>query len=286
MHDAGCRFLKVLINQTKNGVDPAFFAPLPEKEQNLYVATEVKLQSIEDFLKSGKKIAAELHYSWIRPLLSHVPAEWHEFVIASLPPMKAKGLCKLLGRPLPQIKLAEPLKKYFYNMIARQMDTTLKTPLSQLRAEKLGILLKLKKAELVQLMNFLGLFDLVQELRKTVDKKKLETIYSTLTEQEKKFIAHKLQMIEKLSAPKLSWADWQGDSLRLKKLLHKRGINRLAAALSEGNPDFVWYISYILDKGRGEILMRLFKKKWPSLTAKEASRQVLETLDFLGKIKP
>jgi hypothetical protein len=127
--------------------------------------------------------------------------------------------------------------------------------------------LTLKKNELVKVMDFLGLYDLAHEMKRIVANKILKDIYACLNKEQQQFLRQCMHAKDNVMTPNLHLESWNGDKKVLMQLLHRRGISRMALALSGQHPDLIWHLAHILDTGRGELLQKTTQKaKVPSLS--------------------
>ena len=142
------------------------------------------------------------------------------------------------------------------------------------------MLVNLQKREIVDLIDFLGLYDLAEEVRRIVDTKRLQQIYETLTQKKHDFMRKCMQTREKLVTSKMNLDHWDGNHDKLNKILHHRGMVRLGYALSGAHPDLIWYVTHTLDTGRGQKLMEFINEKSVSGVTDSVTKQVLNVIQF------
>ncbi|NGX55876.1 MAG: hypothetical protein K1060chlam5_00107 [Candidatus Anoxychlamydiales bacterium] len=175
---------------------------------------------------------------------------------------KKKSLEKILSHKTKNITLSDVVKKYFNELLFENLiskDSSL-LPITYLLKSNLSSLLSLNKYQLVKLINYLSLYDLVKEMKYLVDTKYLKKIYSFLTSDEKKFLNKILKYNEPFSTKRLNLEKFNLEKKTIRNILHKRGLERLAYAISSQNEDFIWYIMHFLDIGRAMILEKLIRK--------------------------
>ena len=134
----------------------------------------------------------------------------------------------------------------------------------------------MEKKRLIQLIDFLSLYDLFCEIRQVVDTKMLNNIYSCLTKEERKFLKVASHHKEPYPPARFHLENWDGSKQMLRKMLHKLGLARLGSALSGAYPDLIWHISHRLDRGRGKALEKLVLKKAMPGVAKWLAEQLKE----------
>jgi hypothetical protein len=155
--------------------------------------------------------------------------------------------------------------------------------LEYLPQSTLSVLASWTKFELVELIEFLGLHDLAEELRQVVDQKSLKNVYACLTPKEQKYLRFCMHHKSKLAPPSLGLDRWSGDCGKLKTALQSRGLIRLGKALSGEHPDFMWHLTHILDSGRGKALMKYYSKEPVGGVTALLAQQVLNLMNMLKK---
>lgn len=228
-------------------------------------------------------VLAAIHYSWLAPLIKSKHLEYQKTLVASLANDQKTALSKYLNLPLDEENPSYPLKKYIAYQTFIELGLPKLRPLAFLPSSPFNKLLHLSKAEMVELIDLLGLYDLAEEIRNIVDTKNLKNIYSCLTGKKQQFLRICLHQKEKVSFPKLQLEKWDGNCSELHKLLHKRGIIRLGKALSGQNENFIWYLIHFLDIGRGTLLEKEIEKQEIPTVSQALSQQVLNVFNFLEK---
>ncbi len=196
---------------------------LPEEER---LALE-KLPAVSGEMSAAKNLAKELLIS----------SDWEELTEVATGYLRHVLIQSLLG---PEDRLLPP--EYI-------PDSPLK-PLA-----------RLSKKELTRIIDFLSLYDLAADLRQIVETKILKKIYSLLSEEEKQFLKTAMAYKEHLVLARMGLDRWDGSEESFRTLLHRRGLSRLAAALSGQDPDLIWTICHQLDIGRGNALFKQCTKE-------------------------
>lgn len=201
-------------------------------------------------------ILEKVHWSWFLPTLKSYSEIEQKLFLAALNPYAAKNLAKVLtlssnGQEITEIGRSF-LRKLLLDSLLGSMSDLL--PVSCLPHSSLDKLLHLSKKELTHLIEKLAIFDLALELKQIVETKTLKKIYSLLTEEEKKILKLANTQKEHHHFGKMGLERWDGSEETLRKLMHKRGLNRLGVGLSGQDPDFIWYVCHRLDIGRGSAL--------------------------------
>ncbi len=254
---------------------------LPEGDQDELQ----KLSSVSfPFLKEHKGLAdffKEIHYSWIITFLGTFSEGDQLIFIASFEDEEAEKLCEMFDisskRPI-----LEPLAKHFVHSILFEWLTKNQKeflPYSFLPDNPLNFLLSLKKSELVTLADLLGLHDLSAETRHIIQSKTLTNIQTLLKKDKLSYFKELLKQQEPVTFAPLGLEKWDGDKDKLLKILHNRGINRIAKALYGSHPALLWHISHRLDTGRAKIL----KKHCSDIKNKKAHKILTSQLLTLAK---
>lgn len=226
-----------------------------------------------------------VHYSWIFPVLEQYPEALRSYIAESLPEPANVRLLALLKAP--RTPIATPWgRKYLLNDLAKKLNLDKIVPIEHLPHTLLSFMLEFTKEELIELIDFLGLYDLAEEIRKIVDKNQLKRIYNCLSIKKQHFLRGCLLSKEKVSTPKLELEKWNGEPEALEKLLHKRGLIRLGVALSGQSHDYIWYILHRMDSGRGVLLKKYVSPKEVAGVTPVMVQQVQNVHNFFKKMGP
>lgn len=275
--------IRVMLNHFHQGAPEMVLASLPDGKAKGVLALELTSQDVPHLLNEPKELIQQVHYSWLVPVLQHFPEKMQMFFLSSLPKTKALLLSEMIKKPLHTTKMALPVRLYLLNMIAAKLKPANVLPAPFLPTTNLSPLLNMRKGEIVQLIDFLGLYDLAEEIRHIVDKKQLKVIYSCLSVKKQHFLRICLHQKERLSIPRLGLEKWQGDSKSLDSLLHRRGLLRLGKGMSGQHPDFLWHMMHRLDSGRGRILQQYYSKEEIPGVTQALIQEILNLMNFFKK---
>jgi hypothetical protein len=227
----------------------------------------------------------KVHYSWFVPTLKSFDNDIVHLFLSCLGKNYAKKLSDLLSIEKKTIKLSLHGKKYLRELLLTSLLGEKKEilPIRYLPESSLTPLLTLKKQQLIDLIQFLSLYDLASELPQIVDPTQLKKIQSILTPKEKSFLKAKKNYKETFNFPPLGLKEWKGNPLFLKKVMHKRGIYRLSQALCVEHQDLIWYICHELDIGRGAALFKLTKSHPISNISEIINSQIIEIISLLSE---
>lgn len=262
-------FLKVLLNRLISNAAgaPVNLQAIPQEDLEAITACPVVSNDLKPLLQHKSRTLATWHYSWIYKLLEPFDPIQRSAIMVLFNERQQKEVARLFNQP-PRIQKLTPIalkfyKYYFYPKL--NWDSVL--PREYLPENPYNYLLTLKKEELVKALDFLGLYDLAHEMKRIVANKVLKDIYACLDKEQQMFLRQCMHAKDNVMTPNLHLESWNGDKKVLIQLLHRRGISRMALALSGAHPDLIWHLAHILDTGRGQLLQKTTQKnKVPSLT--------------------
>lgn len=217
-----------------------------------------------------------IHWSWFTEVLQSYPEKEQRLFLRALNPRIQKPLTKALDIS-PSTDLISPMGANFLRKIlleSVQQDDIL--PIQYLPYSPLNLLLQIEKKKLLQLINFLSLYDLSCEIRQIVETKTLNKIYSSLSDEERQFLKIARENKQPYPPVKVHLEKWDGTKEKLRKMLHKIGLSRLGSALAGQHPDLIWYVCHQLDSGRGKVLKKLSQGKEILAVATWLSEQLKE----------
>lgn len=276
-------FFKVLINRYHPGMGESFLKSMPKENSKEILSQNVESADAIPLLSLAQEQIDTTHYSWLTPVIQQMPIPLQTSVIASLAPHQSLRLSEALNLPSENLNLAEPIKRYFINKLWNQWKPTADLPVQYLPASSLSVLMELNKNELVELIDFLALYDLTEAIRHIVDKNFLKKLYQAISPKKQQFLRICLHQKERITSPKLELEKWSGDPQKLESILHRRGLFRLGKALSGQHSDFLWYIVHKLDIGRGSILTKYFSPEEIQGITPLLVQQVIFLINFLKK---
>lgn len=278
--------LRVLINRYHQGAPAALLASLPEKDAKLVLDQAItSADASEVILHPSELVGGKIHYSWLAPVIETFSGNMQALLVASLPVESGKALASLLDIPLLPPPVA-PLRKMLLMALCRKFSKKAVLPVRFLEESAMTPLADLTKGELLELIDYLGLYDLAEEIRHIVDKVVLKSIYAGLTPHKQLFLRNCLHQKEKLKATKIGLVNWKGDVAQLQRILHRRGLMRLSYALSGQPRDLVWHLAHHLDVGRGRLLGKYYSDKEIPAVSSFLAQQVFNTLNFLKRTNP
>lgn len=245
-HDLTFLTIKSLL--TKNKESDAFLKFFPKEDEGALKKTP-GFTEIPRSVFSPLDILSGIHESHLAPLLAKYPEEVQKLIRSSLPENGAKELI-----PLPPFA-----KNYFIQLFYSQNFKETVYPKEFLPKNALNELLLLTKAQLVLLIDLLGIEDLAIDLKKVMDRQVLEGIRKELSAYQRQYLSLLLQKTTLVLIQPERISFWQHET---RKQVQRKGMVRLAAALQGCDAKFLWYILQLLDvKRAGELQEALFAKE-------------------------
>lgn len=230
---------------------------------------------LNDF--SYQDLFDDVHYSWMIPTLESYSNQEQGFFLQSLKGDVLENLETIF--PSTKTKISEKGKEFLLSILIQSLigETQTLLPKKALPTSKIQLVLEYSKDELVELIDYLALYDLTLEMRRIVETKILKRIYSFLSEDKREFIKKLMTYKEPFTLPNFRIPSNEDD---FNLSLHKRGLKRLAFAISNEHPDFIWYVCHHLDIGRGNALYKYCAKKAPSQVTEGIQKNIQEIADW------
>lgn len=274
--------LKSFLTKFSPGKTKKLLSFFTEQEKNFIenqVTSSFSLDT-EKYFQDG--LIASVHYSWLISFFTTKNSTDAAFFLSTLPSPKKEKLAQYL-QLTPSPFFPTPIGKNFIHSLLLEylaQDHGL-LPIEFLPSSPLNFLLSLSKETMVTLIDYLGLYDLANEVRHIVDLRLLKKISAYLTKEQRDFI--KTIPKQSFSFPRLNLHKWDGSKVTLLSLLHSRGLQRLGAALIGQNHNFIWYLTHKLDIGRGNALIKYSQKEINPTITKIIIANIEEIVNLLTK---
>jgi len=248
---------------------------LDEKESYEEISFSKTTFNKKDF--SYDEYFKEIHYSWwIEPL--KMTSSDINYFLAVLPEETKTPLEKILKPTKKTITLTEDLEYYLKKTLLHTLKN-IALPPAYLPKSLMHPLLSLSKKQLISLIDYLSLYDLGFELKHIVDTNIIKPVFSHLDAKESAFLKRVMKTRETFSFPRIHLERWDKEEKSLRAHLHKKGIFRLAVALSCENKDLLWHITHRLDVGRGTMLKKAIKKEISSSIIDTIQANIIELIE-------
>lgn len=239
------------------------------------------LPSSLDFsrLLSQKKWVETIHYSWFYEPLKSLKPETQQLFLSLLPEKKAAEVGKMLDLPRKKTLYSPFMRPFLMDEFRKKIQRGIEVVSEDhLPPSDFNDLLALKRKELLNMIDLLGIHDLSADLRQVVDKELLHKIYAALTPEQLRFLHYSAKQPMKWVSPKLGLPGWDGSKEKLQHMLHGRGLIRLARALFDEDESLKWHLLHRLDIGRAGIVEKIFRQKQDEALTGYFKNQVLHIL--------
>lgn len=272
--------LKVLVNRFHSGEGENFLKHLPQEEVKEVLGYITTSDDVSAAMRWEHDLLTRTHYSWLAPVVKGLPLYLQEPLVAAMPEKQSAGLKKLLKIEGEPRSFAPSVRTFLLDQFFGRWQPKEVVPYQYLPPSPLNSLLEFSKTEMVELIDFLALYDVSEAIRHIVDKNKLTAIYRCLSPKKQQFLRKCLHKKERIAAPKLNIDKWDGDAEKLNFLLHRRGMFRLSKALCGQSAPFLWHVVHILDTGRGGVITENYQAEAiPNITP-VLRQQLLNVMDF------
>lgn len=285
MEAKGCILFNVLLNRYHPNDTPAFLGTLPKELVDRLAKYKTSSKDTTAAFYLADKRLQRIHPSWLVPVLEQTPDTLRPLFISALPSEQLTTVCRMLKIDRPKLKPPAPVKAFLLSQFMAQVLPEDLLPEEYLPENPINQILTLSKDDLVLVADYMGLRDLAEALRPVVDKKLLQRVHQILTPGEVQMIALYIRQKEKLKVSKLELNKWDGqrDSLRL--LYHRRGLIRLAKALSGQSRDLLWHLTRRLDQRRAMIVDGFWSATVVPGVTPLLVQQLVSVIDFVKRQK-
>ncbi|MCF7806646.1 MAG: hypothetical protein K9M07_04005 [Simkaniaceae bacterium] len=268
--------LDMLSHETQNSL--LHFLPLEEmnkiKEMPSFDWTAVDQMPIYAFL-------SKIHPSWIKPFFDQLSSNDRELFLSAFVKRKeelAKAF-QLEIKPIALSPIAQSfiLKHLYHTFFVKEGLL----PFPFISKDPFFRLLTLSYDELIDLIDLLGMSDMAIELSEVIQGKQVRAILETFNERKITFLKQIRTSEETVSFGKMHLSSWDQNQEKLKKIIHQRGLNRLAKALCGASEHFLGYLAYMLSKDEAKMFKSFYTKKKNPKVLEVLNKELNRALDFL-----
>ena len=264
MNTKALAMLKGLLERSGHANELLSFLPKAQKDALQTVSSQQEFDP--KTLLSMELWSKPIHFSWFSQTLGDYPPPAQALFLSVLPASQIQGVREMLALTFPEKSTAPLLHPFILDTLRKAMQDPDLVSEQHLPPSPLNCLLQIDRKHLVQIVDFLGLYDLAADLRQVVDKELLGKIYKALNSQQLHFLHYCSKQPIKWVSAKLGLLAWDGSKKQLNHLLHYRGLIRLAKAMHQEDSSFRWHLLHRLDTGRAKIIQKeLYQKQDPAL---------------------
>lgn len=284
MQKQGWTMLRILLNDFHQAVPEAMLKCLPAETSRAVISQEVGQGKPALAIAYPQDLIQKIHYSWILPAIQRLPAALQTVLITALPSSQAKKVQSRLAIPITETTqpLSKPVQSFLLKMIYSQIQHKTILPIPFLPKTSLTYLADFNKNQLVEIIDLLSMYDLAEEVRYIIDKKRIQTLFASLSHKQRQFLHICVHQTDRVIATRLNLEGWDGETNSLQNMLHRRGLLRLGKALSGQHPDLIWHISHTLDIKRGHLLAASFSPQASPNITSLLVQQITNLMNFLN----
>jgi hypothetical protein len=269
-------FLRQLLNKYFTGTPDALAQIMPKEEYDILQGVRLTLNDPEKMLFRPQEWLSSMDPSWLTPTLQKLSKPLQE--------VYAKAFPTAFGKLAPEAKAApynETVQDFLISYLHSAWAGDAAPPKEMLLDWELTFLLKLSRKEILQIVDLLCMYDLVEEMRHIVDKKQLLAVQQYLTQDQQQYLRILLRQKSRIKPSLLSVQELLKEGPKFPQILHKFGLQRLAFALSGAKDDFIWHIEHTLDLARAKFLLNHIKEEEIPNQTPQALLQVQHIFQFL-----
>lgn len=270
----------VLLNKYHSQNKKLLLKYFTSEEQKSLIDKEIDSVQLDAILDYPYALLKRMHSSWIHVAIKKLPSQLQSMAIAALPKEQREKF-KVEIKTVPCFSA----KQYYLKMLSDLLHIDDHCPDRFLPHHELTPLLHCNKSQLTELIDFLGLYDLASTVRQIVNRTHLNVIYQSLSKRELAFLKICLREKERITSPKLNIDLMASDRDKIRAVIHRRGLTRLVKAMNSLQADFVWVIAHLLDRGRGEIILKEYRPHVETKVTEILKQQVVAVMNFLQASK-
>jgi len=283
MQAKGWMMFNVFVNKYHQGAKEALLKGLADEETRQAIDHDINSHDISPTVVKSWDLIKKIHYSWMKEPLQLLPQELQALILSALPQEQSEGLASLLRMQVTPPQFSDIIGRFLVDLFYRRYVASEELPPQLLPQTKLSFLINFNKNQLIELFDYLGLYDLSQDVRCIVDKVRLKKIFLSLSQNMQEFLKICLQQRDWLPPQPLPLDTWDGQKKTLIRLIHRRGIDRLGKALSAHPEPLIHHLSHVLDTGRGTILKKCVSKEVPPDIVPFLEGQVINVVKFISR---
>lgn len=255
---------------------------LPEEALQNFSNLPVDSTVRSSFISPAEESLASMHYSWLLEAVKKIPSEVYNFYLSALPEAQAQIISTALNKEFDRVGLSRIGQTYLLHYFQQNfLEEKEILPVQCLPVSDFHSLLKMEKRRLIQLMGYLGLWDLAFRLKELNHGGLSQSIDKVLSSKKKEYLNICLQEDDIVSLSAIELEKWDGDKRKLEYMLHQRGVERLGHALSGQHKGFLWHLCHKLDTGRAAALLKYYSEEQLPESPVLAPR-LMNLVEFLG----
>lgn len=273
-HTNGTLFLRLLLNKFSTVKPDALTQVIPKEDVEALEAHRIAHNDPSVMLFRPKEWLTSIDSSWLKPTVDKMAKPLQEVYARAFP--------KQFGNPKdPQIAYSDAMQEFLIQFLHTSWAETEAPPKGLLPHWEMSPLLDLSKSEILDIIDLLAMYDLVEEMRQIVDKKLLQAVLQHLSTEQQQYLRVLLRQKSRQTSTSISVRELLKEANKFPQMLHKLGLQRLSFALSGASDDFLWHILHTLDLNRAKFLQNHIKKEEVPNQTPQALVQVQHIIHFL-----
>ncbi len=214
--------------------------------------------SSRNFIEPLEQRLQQIHYSWYQAMTDQLPQNLAAQALASV-----------------RSNTSSLTHRFWQYWLWRQLCEPQWLPAALLPEDAFAeALVALSKAELMLLLDLLGVVDLVPTLKKVIQPTMRKRWLSALSPLQQQFLMKIMKQPIWIGAKELA-ANAEMTVEDLNRLIHRRGCQRLGIAFAHRHQGWLWKLAHQLDRGRGCVVLAAASPK-TSIEAADVSVKLIE----------
>ena len=258
------------------GSEPKGLIPQPET----WIFTMHPSWYHETIEKENPVVASLLQKALPKEFFKKAPAEEVETLINEA----SQESPSPVAEPSPAAELPQPVKHfllgYLYNLWMKQ-EEKLPVPREFLPETQLDFLLNDSQSTILDVVDLLPIHLIVDEIRRIVDRKVLQSVLAKLTFNQQRYLKEALRRKSHITTSPISILRLMKEGKNIKNALHRQGLQFLGAALSGADLHFIWHFCHILDTRRANYIKKYIQKEEIAGTTSAMQTLILQVHQFL-----
>ncbi len=274
MHEQnGSIFLRLLLNRFNTDKPEQLAQIVPKEDHEALSPTYIANNDPRLMLFLPQSWLSSIDSSWLKPCVEKMSKPLQE--------VYAKAFPKQFGKSEAKSAYNDTVQDFLITYLHSVCSEKEVTPKVLLPTWELSPLLDLSRTELLEIVDLLAMYDLVEDMRQIVDKKLLTSILQYLTHEQQHYLRLLLRQKSSKKPSSLSIRELLKEGKKFPQTLHKLGLQKLAFAISGASKDFCWHILHILDLPRAKFLQNHIKEEEVPNQTPQALVQVQHIIQFL-----
>ncbi len=240
---------------------------IPQEKRSVYLnflekSTALELQTEKNPKEkkpdlSIKELLGIIDESWYLDTLSSYSKKDLIFFLSLFPEEIRQKQAQQFHIEGPFFSFSKEMELYFSNLLFKELfKDQIPLPLSYLSDSPLLFLAGQKSEKLHKLIFYLGLFDVSAEIKSVLKGSILKSLEKALFIDEIHFCREIAEFRHVITFGQIGLNHWNEDSDSLRQVIFERGLYRMSLALSNADPDLLWYLTRCLKKPLVEKLQK------------------------------